>query len=115
MTAVPSPYFATLIYNAKTALAVQDIESNQFCKAVYSLLRSVFPVLMVIRFCDTNKPAMDKIYYLCDRAENALLRSSSLLSNHSLFGCLEMEFIEGVDEKLEEILGCTKDGLNVKN
>ncbi len=55
---------------------------------------------------------MDKIFYLCDCAQNALLRSNSLLSNYSLFGFLEEEFIEGVDEELEEVFGCTKDDLN---
>ncbi len=95
-----SPYFAIQAHNVKATLAVQEIESNQFWKAVCCLLRAVFPALRALRFCDANKPAMDKIYYLCDRVENALLRSSSLFSNHSLFGFLEQE---GVDEKLEEV------------
>ncbi len=55
---------------------------------------------------------MDGIYYLHYRAENALLRSSSLLSDHSLFGFLLEDFMEGVDELLEEIFGVTKDNMN---
>ena len=112
LATVHSPYFTSLAHNAKTALAVQDIESNQFWKAVYFLLRAVFPALRALRYCDANKPAMDKIYYLCDHAEKALLRSNSLLSDYSLFGFLEEEFTEGVDEELEEVFGCTKDDLN---
>ncbi len=75
---------------------------------------SCFPALRALRFCDVNKLAMDKIFYLCDWAQNFLLRSSSLLSNHSLFGFLEMEFTEGVEEELEEVFGCTKDDINEK-
>ncbi len=82
----------------KAALEVKDIESNQFRKAVYCLLRAVFSALMLLRYCDENKPAMDKIYYLCDCAEKALPRSNSLLSDYSLFGFFEEEFTEGVDE-----------------
>ncbi len=76
------------------------------------MLRAVFPALRVLRFCDANKPAKIKIYYLYNRAENSLLISSSLLSDHSLFGFLEEEFTEGVDEELEEVFRCTKDDLN---
>ncbi len=64
---VYSPYFATLDHIAKTALAIQDIESNQFWKAVYCLLRAVFPPLRAFRSCDVNKPAMDKIFIVVIR------------------------------------------------
>ncbi len=67
---------------------------------------------MALGYCDANKPAMDTIYHLCDRAHNALLRSSSLLSDHSLFRFLLEEFTEVVDEELEEFFGVTKDALN---
>ncbi len=67
---VHGSYFATLANNAKTALAVQEIESIQFCRAVYCQLRAVFPTLRALRYCDSNKPTMDKIYYLFDRAQN---------------------------------------------
>ncbi len=72
----------------------------------------MFPALRVHRYCDSIKPAVDKIYYLCDSAENALMRSNSILSDHSLFCFLEEEFSEGVDEELEEVFGDTKDDLN---
>ncbi len=41
-----------------------------------------------------------------------MLRSNSLLSDYSLFGFLEEEFTEGVDEELEELFACTKNDLN---
>ncbi len=62
LVTVHSLYFTSLAHNAKAALPVQYIESNQFWKAVHFLLRVVFPALRVLRYCDANKPAMDKIY-----------------------------------------------------
>ncbi len=112
LATVHSPSFATLAHNAKKALAVQDIESNQFRKALYFLLRAVFPALGALRYYDANKPVMDKIYYLCDCDGKALLRSNSLLSDYSLFGFLEEDFTKGVDEELKEVFGCTKNDLN---
>ncbi len=100
-----------LAHNAKTALAVQDIESNQFWKAVYFLLRAMFPALRALTLCDANKPAMNEIFYFCDRDKNAFLRSSIILIDNSLFVFLLEEFKEGVDEELEEVIGCTKDDL----
>ncbi len=67
---------------------------------MYCVLRAVFPALRVLRYCDANKPVMDKIFYLCDSADNALLRSSSLLNDCSLFGFLDEELIMGVDEEM---------------
>ncbi len=75
----------------------------------------MFLALRANRYCDANKQAMDKIYYLCDHAEKAWLRSNSLLSDYSLFGFLEEEFTEGVNKELEEVFGCTKDDLNEKS
>ncbi len=72
----------------------------------------MFPTLRALRYCDENKPAMDKIYYLYDRAEKALLISNSLLSDYSIFGFLEEEFTEGVDEEFQVVFICTKDDLN---
>ncbi len=112
LTTVHSPYFATLTHNAKTALAVQDSKSNHFWKAVYCLLREKFPTLRVLRYCYANKPAMDRTFYLCNRAQNALLRSNSLMSEHA-FVCYSLEeFTEGVEEELEEVFCIKKDDLN---
>ncbi len=40
-----SPAFQTLVHNARVALAVQDIENSQFWRAIYCLMRYVFPAL----------------------------------------------------------------------
>ncbi len=82
---VHSIYFATLAYNDENDLSVQDIEISQFWSTIYCLLRAIFPALSELRDCDTNKLVMDMNYYFCDRAGNALLRSSSLMSDHLVF------------------------------
>ncbi len=46
---------------------------------------------------------MDNNFYLCDKPENALVRSSSLFDDHSLVGLIVEEFIYGVYEELEKV------------
>jgi hypothetical protein len=45
-------------------MAVQDINDTKFWKCLYILLRSVFPALRALRYCDASRPVMDKIYFL---------------------------------------------------
>ncbi len=51
---------------------------KQSAVELYFLLRAMFPALRTLRSCNANKPAIDKIYYLCDCAKKALLRCNSL-------------------------------------
>ncbi len=51
-------YFQPLLY-AKTLIATNFRDNSD-----------MFPVLRALSYCDANKPAMDKIYYLCNKAEN---------------------------------------------
>ena len=52
--------------------AMQDINDIKFWKAMYILLRSVFPALRALRYCDAGTPVMDKIYYLSHRTTLAI-------------------------------------------
>jgi hypothetical protein len=54
---------------------VADLESPSFFTALYVLLRAVYPALRVLRYCDSNEPMMDKLYYLSYRATEALKKS----------------------------------------
>ncbi len=54
--------------NKQVALSVDDVKNFLFWKIVYFLLRGVFPILKAIQSCDSNVPAMDKIYFLVDQA-----------------------------------------------
>ena len=64
---------------------VADIENPSFFKAIYIMLRAVFPALRALRYCDSNLPMMDKIYYLSHRASEALKKSVDELDNDDLF------------------------------
>lgn len=62
-----------------------DIEDKEFWKALYVLLRLIHPALIALRYCDTNAPMMDKIYYLCHRMTTSLEKSKDALNDNTLF------------------------------
>jgi len=63
-----------------------DIENKMFFKAMCTLLRAVFPALRLLRYCDANRPAMDKIIYLAHRTTVALNLSIASLNDEAIFG-----------------------------
>ncbi len=54
--------FSSLSKNDCVAAAVNDIEDEVFWKEIYCLLLSIFSALKALRYCDSNIPAMDKIF-----------------------------------------------------
>ncbi len=74
--------------NDHVAAAVNDIEDEVFWKAIYCLLCAVFPALKALRYCNSNIPAMDKIYFLVKQADEALFDSQLLLDDQDLFGSM---------------------------
>ena len=65
LATVHDPQFAKLdIVKTKNCvmLAVHGVKSKLFWRAVYILLRCVFPALRLLRYSDSNIPAMDKLY-----------------------------------------------------
>ena len=44
--------------------AIMDIENKTFWKALYTLLRSVYPAVRAVCYCVSSVPAKDKIYHL---------------------------------------------------
>ncbi len=112
LVTVHSPYFATLANNAKTALAVQDVESDQFWKADFFYWELCFPHwgrLDIVK--QTNQPwrrfstFVTRLRILCWD-----LTVSWAITHYFVF--FEEEFTGGVDKELEEVLCCTKDDLN---
>ena len=55
--------FVDLNLNESAKAAVRDIKDDKFWKCIHILLRAVFPALRLFRYCDKNKPAMDKIFF----------------------------------------------------
>lgn len=64
---------------------IMDITNPKFFKALYVLLRAVFPGIKALRYCDKGEPCMDKIFFLTYRATTALERSKELLNDEELF------------------------------
>ena len=87
---------------------VQDINDPQFWKSIYQLLRAVFPALRALRYADSAKPSMDKIYMLSHRLTQALTASKECLNNAHLFPStvdvsLAQEMGLLIDEDEEEV------------
>ena len=74
--------------NESARMAVMDIQEPKFWKCLYILLQSVFPALKLLRYCDANKPSMDKIIFLSHRTTQAINKSLDSLNDKELFGSL---------------------------
>ena len=104
--------FSSVTMNSKVTLAVQDIEDEVFWKAIYVLLWAVYPALKALRFCNSNIPAMDKIYYLTRKAEETILKSVQDLDDDKIFGPSGSVAFSGCDDEFEEIFGAEKESLD---
>jgi hypothetical protein len=51
----------------------------------------LFPALRALRYCDSNTPYMDKLYYLSHRTTVAIEKSQDDLNDESLFGSLKTD------------------------
>ena len=65
--------------------AVIDVKEDLFWKRMFILLRALFPLLKLLRLADSNKPNMDKVCYLLNKARLHLVKSKDNLMNEVLF------------------------------
>lgn len=85
---------------------VANIEDPKFFKAIYVLLRAVFPALRALRYCDCNETTVDKIYLLSNRASQALRSSIDFLGDDTLFDSLTSPAeLADLSEEMEEVFG----------
>ena len=54
--------FSDINLNDRVRSTVMDIENKIFWKAFYTLLRSVYPSIRAVYYCDSNMTVMEKIY-----------------------------------------------------
>ena len=93
--------FHELKLGERERLALIDINTEVFWKAIYIICRAVFPAIRALRYCDKNEPAMDKILLLVHRTEAALEKSVELLSDESLFQPLANA--EGLELEMKKV------------
>ncbi len=99
------PAFSSVAHISRGALSIQNIEDEKFWKAIYCLLRAVFYGLKAPQYCDTNYSAMDKIYYLTHRANDAILNLAMDFDDVELFGPIQVTKMTGIDFKMTEVFG----------
>ncbi len=103
MATIHGPHFDKLSHNARTAICVQDVGNPVFWKALYYLLQAVFPTLQALCLCDANVPVMDKIRYLANRAEEALIKSVEFLDDMAVFSKFSNGTTTEVDFEIQEV------------
>ena len=64
--------------------AVIDIENEQYWKALYFLLRCVWPALRALRLGDANRSGMHMIYYLSHLTSKHIEQSAGLITDSGL-------------------------------
>ncbi len=104
---IHNPSFASLSKNDRVAAAIVDIEDEVFWKAIYCLLCAIFPALKALQYCDSNIPAMDKIYFLVKQVDDALHDLQLLLDDQDLFGSMRGSTIPECEEEYDEVFGET--------
>ena len=80
--------FQQLDLNDRARSALIDIMDDIFWRALFCLSRAVFPSVRVLRYYDSNIPAMEKLYHLARRTSKAIEKSVVDLNNTELFGPL---------------------------
>ncbi len=87
----PSTEIRDICLNVSARAAVKDIGDEKLWKCMYILLRSVYPALRALCYCNSRKPSMDKIFFLSHRTTQAIEMSKESLDDESLFGSLKMD------------------------
>ncbi len=97
--------FTHSIMNQQLEEAIKDIENKVIWKALYCLLHSVFLALKALWYCDSDKPSIDKIFFLVQRVDNALLKSQTLLYDEEIFGLIKGVAVAECQDELAEVFG----------
>ena len=95
--------FRELELNERARLAILDIQDTVFWKALYALLRATYPAIRVLRYCDSNTPAMDKLYSLSNRTSMAISNSQESFNDTTLFSPLSAD--DGLRYEENEVYG----------
>ena len=72
---------------------------------MYTLLRAVFSALRLLHYCDSNTPAMDKVYMLSHRMTVAIEKSVKVLNDEELCGDAKGMDSSYFEEEAQEVYG----------
>ena len=90
--------FRTLSLNDAAGAAIKDIKDKTFWQAMHALSRAVYPAICVLHYCDSNTPAMDKVFMLLNCCLQAITKSTGELNDANVFPtCTDVEGL-GVEE-----------------
>ena len=82
---VRSAHWDDLLKKDIMVRASADLCFDKFWKACYILTRAIYHLLKLLRFSDSNKPGMDKLYYSLHQTRLSFLKSKDALEDTSLF------------------------------
>jgi hypothetical protein len=97
MSTVHAAQFKEVDKSDVVSATIKDINDPKFFKAMYIVLRAVYPAIRVLRYCNKREQCMDKLYYLTSCATDAINRSKELLNDPDNF-----KFDEDITLVMEE-------------
>jgi len=101
--------FCELSLNHTASAETKDIKDKTFWQALCVLSHAVYPAIRVLRYCDSNTPAMDKVFMLSNRCLQAITKSTGDLNDTNVFPMctdvegLGVEEVQAFGEKEEEV------------
>ena len=81
LATVSSSDFNTMSLNSKLSKVLSYIQDNKPWERIYVILKIIFPCIRVLRFADSNKVGMDKVFYYTRMTKISIIKSSSDLDN----------------------------------
>ena len=97
--------FQDLTLNDRDRLAVFDVKDEVFWKAIYTLTRAVFVGLILLRTADSNTLGMDLLEYYKNRTSVAIMRSTKLFDDPTLFRSLKEKESSALTREEDEVFG----------
>ena len=91
LATIHSPEWQGSKFKSIVNRAAKTVECSGMWKCIYFLLRAVFPALRLLRYADSNTPAMDKVEFLLHRTEQAFIKSADDLNNDAIWEELSLD------------------------
>ena len=85
LTTIHEKSVGELDLNARARYAIIDIMDDVFWRALYALVCTIYPAIYVLRYCESNTPAMDEVYHLAHRTSIAIQKSTKDLNATVIF------------------------------